>query len=458
MNWLVVLIVTLLAALVLQAGLLAFAMYVLLGVLLTSRYLAQRWVRDLGARRECDAEPIEVGESVEVKLRVRNRGTIPVAWVLIEDLLPESALKQRPARIKVKGRRLKLVMIRAGKSVTLKYRIEGLMRGYYQIGPLLLETGDLFGLHRRHRVVTKPVFLMVYPKVIPLPRYDFSSMRPIGEVKLAHLLFEDPTRSAGVRPYQVGDPLQRVHWRATARTGELHSRVYEPTSLAGATLLLDFHQAHYHRRGEPYRSELAVTVTASLSYAVAMLGQQVGVACNARDAADRARLEQRSQPEEMATETDPGFETRDAAREVAEMFERNDRLRPVQVETRRGIEQFQRIREALARVEFTDAFSFAQLVLEMTPRLPRDATVIAVLPAVPVETSIALGTLRRQGFAVSAILIGLEDEERMVAHGRLLAEGVRDVRSINTEEELGMFGQLEAVAGETPYEVEQALI
>ena len=58
------------------------------------------------------------------------------------------------------------------------------------------------------------------------------------------------------------DPENRLHWRATARTGELHSKVYEPTSLAGATVLLDFHQDGYPRRNEPHRSELAITTAA----------------------------------------------------------------------------------------------------------------------------------------------------------------------------------------------------
>jgi hypothetical protein len=127
------------------------------------------------------------------------------------------------------------------------------------------------------------------------------------------------------------------------------------------------------------------------------------------------------------------------------------------VETRRGIEQFQQIREALARLEFTDGLSFARLVIEVTPRLPRDATVVAVLPAVSIESATTLGNLRRQGFAVSALLIGLADEELLVAHGRLLAEGVRDVRHVNTEEELGLLGDQAPASGVNPYKLEVTL-
>jgi uncharacterized protein (DUF58 family) len=119
----------------------------------------------------------------------------------------------------------------------------------------------------------------------------------------------------------------------------------------------------------------------------------------------------------------------------------SDRIRPVVVDTRRGFDQFQQIREALARLELTDAFTFAQLALEMAARMPRDATVIAVLPRVPVETAIALGTLRRQGFAVSAILVGLDENHKLEAHGRLFAERIRDVRYVNTVEELANLGE-----------------
>jgi uncharacterized protein (DUF58 family) len=456
MKWYLFLVLILLAALALQAGLMAFAMYVLLGVLFLSRYLAKNWIGSIEAVRDMPtSESLEIGESIEVRVRVKNVGKVTIAWVLLEDLLPENA--QRHKKVSLKGKRFKIGMIRPEKSLAMKYLITFLMRGYYQIGPTILETGDLFGLHRRHRVITKASYVLVYPKVIPLPKYDFASQRPIGEVTLAHRLFEDPTRNAGVRPYQVGDPLQRVHWRATARTGELQCRVFDPTTLAGASILVDFHKEGYHKRGEPFRSELVITVAASIAYGVAMINQQLGFASNGRDAADRIRSEIKIQS--GSDEQEAGFETREEARQSGgELNEETERLQPVHVDTRRGIEQFQRVREALARLELTDGLTFAHLLLEVTPRLPRDATVIAILPIVSVDTSTALGNLRKQGFAVSAILIGLDHEEQARGYGRLLAEGVRDVRFINSEEELGLLGERKTPeTSENPYEVETDL-
>ncbi len=450
MIWLLAIALLVGLALALQAGLVAFAGYVLLGVYLLSRYLARRWVHDLKAERKCEAAPREIGESTEVAVTLTNTGGLPILWVLVEDLIPDLATRQKPARLSVKGKRVQVASLGARKTKIVRYSVTFLMRGYYPLGPTLLETGDVFGLHRRHRVIGKPVYVMVYPKVVPLPKYNFASERPIGEVRLQNRLFEDPTRTAGVREYQVGDPLQRVHWKVTARTGVLHCRVYEPTSLAGATVLVDFHTEGYHKRGEPHRSDLVVTTAASIAYAVSLLNQQLGFASNGRDAADRIRdesLKEEVQPEE-------GYETRDAARDRFELKEENDRLRPVVVDTRRGFDQFQKIREALARLELTDGFDFGHLALEMAPRMPRDATVIAILPRVPVETAIALGTLRRQGYAVTAILIGLEEADKLQAHGRLLAETVRDIRYVNTEEELSHLGGNMAVAAPASYAVD----
>ncbi|MDB5312870.1 MAG: hypothetical protein JWO38_7072 [Gemmataceae bacterium] len=455
MIWFLVILFLIGLSLAMQAGLVAFAGYVLLGVYLLSRSLARQWAENLSAERKCDPSPREVGESVEVVVSLRNSGTLPILWVLVEDLLPEHALR-RPTRLAVKGKRLQVANLRPRQTKTIKYRITFEMRGYYPVGPTVLETGDVFGLHRRHRVIGEPVCIMVYPKVIPLPRYDFASQRPIGEIRLQNRLFEDPTRTAGVRPYMIGDPLSRVHWRATARTGQLHSRVFEPTSLAGATILVDFHAAGYHSRGEPHRSDLAVTAAASIAYAVSVLNQQLGLASNGRDAADRIR-EESLQKQTAGEGKGPDYGTREAARSRYELLEESNRIRPVTVDTRRGIDQFQKVREALARLELSDALTFAQLVLEMAPRMPRDATLVAVLPRVPVESAVALGTLRRQGFAITAVLIGLDESERLEAHGRLLAETVRDIRYVNSEAELAALGGNTAAPGPAAYAVDVPL-
>jgi len=153
----------------------------------------------------------------------------------------------------------------------------------------------------------------------------------------------------------------------------------------------------------------------------------VGFATNGRDAADRIRQEGPRHD----------FRTRSAAQQGVAMHERSERLEPLVVETRRGAEQLMRIVETLARVELSDGLAFDAFVIEVASRLPRDATVIAVLPDADESTAIALGNLRRQGYAVSAILIQFDTWGFQEAAGRLLAQGI-ETRQVIDEESLSM--------------------
>jgi len=174
-----------------------------------------------------------------------------------------------------------------------------------------------------------------------------------------------------------------------------------------------------------------------VAYAVAALNQPVGFVSNGRDATDRIR------EESLGEEKQEEFKTRGGAREQFEEKLAANKLKPVQVDTRRGYDQFAQIRETLARLELAEGLSFAHMLLEIAPRLPRDATLIVLLPRVPVETSVALGQLRRQGFAVTVLLVSVADDgsdTRAVAHGRLLAENIRDVRYVNSETDIRTLG------------------
>jgi uncharacterized protein (DUF58 family) len=262
-----------------------------------------------------------------------------------------------------------------------------------------------------------------------LQGYNLASRRPVGEIRVMHQLFEDPTRLAGVRLYQQGDPLNRIHWRATARTGEIHSRIYENSRVAGATFLLDFHEQSYQWHGAMASAELAVVAVASLANAVSLMGQQIGLASNGRDAADRIR-------EEGWTAE---FLTRNNAHRRAKEPAENTRLRPVIVETRKSQDQFRQILETLARLEFTNAFDFPAMLTEVASRIPRDATVVPVLRKVTPAIAIALGELARRGFLVTAIVVSF-DLDTVPEWARppewaqmLLAQGI-DFRMVNTEE------------------------
>ncbi len=422
-------IALLLLGLVFQLGLLVYAMYVLLGILWLSRYFTRSWMEQLVARRICAGEVFEIGERLAVTVEIENTSRLTIPWLMIEDSVPYEAMAQRPFRIEVEGGRLELTRLGPGEVTTLEYEVAFRQRGYYQLGPVLLETGDVFGLHRRFRVATEPHFALVLPKVLPLQGYNLASRRPMGEIRVVHRLFEDPTRLAGVRPWQEGDPMRRIHWRATARTGEIHSRLYEHSRVAGATLLLDFHTHNFQGIGATTSAELAIVTVASLANAVYVMGQQIGLVSNGRDAADRIRAEGwRAE-----------FTTRAEALQRAGEPLANDRLRPVRVPTRKGGENRRQILEMLARLEHTDGMEFAEMVAVVAAEIPRDATVVPVMRHVTPDMALALGGLVRRGFLVTAVIAAFEKEaipdwaQPPEWAGLLLAQGI-DFRVVNSEE------------------------
>jgi uncharacterized protein (DUF58 family) len=400
MKWILGTVALLALGLVLKLSLLVYAMYVLLGIMGLSRFFSRTWIDRLAASRSCDRDVLEIGETAALEVAITNRGRVSVPWLIAEDSLPREALVAVPRRLKAEGPRLALTRLAPGETASLKQQVTFLMRGYYQLGPLLLETGDVFGLHRRFRVTTEPHFALVLPRVLPLQGYNLASRRPIGQIRVVHRLFEDPTRLAAIRPYQPGDPLNRIHWRATARTGQIHSRVYENSRVAGATFLLDFHQQSYHDSGATHSAELAIVTVASLANAVVLMGEQIGFISNGRDAADRIREEG----------WNAGFTTRQEAHRRAAEQPANTRLRPVIIETRKGGDQFRQILETLARLEHTDGLDFAALLAEAACRIPRDATVVAVLRRVTATGAAALGELARRGFLVTVIVVSTELE------------------------------------------------
>jgi len=414
MKWLFAAILLLFVAMALNLTLLVYAMYAIIAIIMISKWITGRWTQAVEAERVCDVTEAKIGEQIPILIKLKHVGKLPITWVLVEDMLEPRAQAYRPPSLGVQGERLEVMKLNPNETKQLFYQLQCNRRGYYQVGPLVLETGDMFGLNRKFRVLTEPVFLLVYPTVVPIESYDIASRRPIGEVVMTHRLFEDPTRIAGVRKYQDGDPLARVHWRATARTGKLQSKIYEPSTLAGGTIVVDFHKDSFDPKHEPVRSELAVTCAVSVANALQEIGQQVGLVSNGRDAADRIR-------EEGWT---GDRRTREEAKQSAKQMGKSDRLRPVIVPTRKSPEQMIHISKALARLEKTDGMKLSELVIEAAAQMPRDATVIVIVPTITLENAVALGSLARQGYSVEVIVNCFSEEEFATVSAPLLAEGI----------------------------------
>ena len=122
--------------------------------------------------------------------------------------------------------------------VVRHFHLDELRRGVYEFGPVHLRVRDILGRDAVDEEEELPETLIVGPRTAAVHRRH-SEVAPIGERRARQSLYTDPALYGGVRPFQPGDSLRRVHWRATARLGSPVSRRYEPARGREVILAVD---------------------------------------------------------------------------------------------------------------------------------------------------------------------------------------------------------------------------
>ena len=120
----------------------------------------------------------------------------------------------------------------------------------------------------------------MYPRIHALEDLGLPSSLPFGEVQTPTRFFDDPAHTIGTRPYQAGDPYKSIHWKVSARAGELYVREYQPTIAVDAFIYLNLNEAEYELHLLEYYSELAIEAAASIGYALVRDRQSVGLVTN----------------------------------------------------------------------------------------------------------------------------------------------------------------------------------
>ena len=413
----------LLSGMLFGASLWLLASYAGISMIGGGLWLSSHWHRSTVAVRRSGLTECEIGDSFDVIVDITNQSRLPVAWLLVEDLLPKSAYLSRPVALEIDGSRIEVMLLRGEATRSLQYRITCRRRGYFQIGPTVLETGDLMGLSRRYRLGAAPQYILVLPRVVALTGYDIASARPIGEIQIRDALIQDPTRMMGIRQWQIGDPMRSVHWPATARTGVLHTKIYEPTTIAGATLVLDLHRDTNPAMHEPVRSDLAITLAASIAAALHDQNQPFALLTNGRDAVDRIR------EEGFATD----YRTRGDAQKRAAMKDHDDRLRPVILPSDRGPVHYQELLRQLARLELSDGIPIAETVLGAQSRLARDTTLIVILQRCNPSTAAMFIGMKRRGWAITMIINTQDINDFIAAAGPFQSAGIETIHLANEQ-------------------------
>jgi uncharacterized protein (DUF58 family) len=336
-------------------------LYLLFGVYLLSRLWARRTVERLEVNRRFVKRAFQ-GERVMVDVTIHNAGWLPVPWLEMHEALPVQLIAPPFHR--------EVISLGPQERRHLRYQLNCRRRGYYPIGPLTMQTGDLLGIERRSRVQVEPGYLTVYPRVVPLDKLGLPTRSPLVALPASAHLFEDPARVMGVRDYQPGDSPRRIHWTATASAGRLLVKQYQPAIARETLICLDLDQNSYDRGQRYTATELAIVIAASIaSHIVTREDLPVGLTTEARDPLSNDRVHFFLPP-------------------------RSERA------------HLMSLLEVLARVQVTPEASFAELLRRAGVDLAWGATLTVITGRESEALFDTLLNLRRAGFAVALILVG----------------------------------------------------
>jgi uncharacterized protein (DUF58 family) len=365
--------------------------YLIVGAFVLGNWWSRRSLARLEVQREHDSHAF-LGSPVEIELKVRNAGLLPVPWASLRDSLPVALGGIQPFE-QVTG-------VGSHETLRFRYSLDARKRGYYSLGPLTLSTGDIFGLGERLEKEVPQSHITVYPKIVALSDVKIPSRSPQGTMRHHQPLFEDPTRVFGKREYVAGDSLRRVDWKSTAMTGRLQVKLFEPSIALETMIFLNLNADDYNFHGRIDSTELGIVVAASLAAWVVEKRQSAGLKIIGRDPLAVGGL-------------------------------------PPSLPPGKGKGHLMRMLEALARVEMTRATSLAAFIQRERILLPWGTTLLVITGQVQDDLLGELYQARRNGQNTLLILTGMVSYVRDIQK-RAACFGIH-VLSITKESDLDIW-------------------
>lgn len=259
-----------------------------------------------------------------------------------------------------------------------------------------MRSGDVFGFLSRQETLANREYLLVYPMVVPLTRFSLPARHPFGDYKAPRRLLEDPSRVVGVRDYQYGDELRRVHWKATARAMQLQSKVYQPTTTYTMVIFLNVVQQLDVWYGiHPELQELAICAAASVANWALDEGLAVGLYANAMMYIPEIGMK-------LPVPGEAGEEGVSLEMIVAEELQR----RRIHLPPASNEDQRKRIMETLARVQTYFGSPLEDLIQAERTRLPAGATVVVITSSITEPLIDSLARTQSAGHSVTILFVG----------------------------------------------------
>jgi len=208
-----------------------YVMAALLGGLVVVGFLLSRGaLKRIAVERSLSVDVLYEGDMIAVDLRLKRQQGLAAYQVELTETCPLLPPDEREKRVYAP-------VIPNDQALTYSYPITIDRRGEYDFPPVTMRTGFPFGFFRRCGVVSAVTNALVYPEVKPIPRF------PLLERQLAAEIASQRTGHGGevigVRPFRSGDSPRHVHWRSTARAGQLMSKEFADETQPTLTLLFD---------------------------------------------------------------------------------------------------------------------------------------------------------------------------------------------------------------------------
>ncbi|HUG16413.1 MAG TPA: DUF58 domain-containing protein [Thermomicrobiales bacterium] len=334
--------------------------------------------------RSLSTDRVFPGEQVAMRVTVINRKLLPLAWLDIEDRIPERLriVEQEVVPSGVPGMDVLRITTAARwyERVSWRFHVTCTARGYYTFGPTILRSGDLFGFFTSREQLAQYSSVMVFPTVVPLEEISIPPRHLFGDLRARRQMITDPSRTVGVRDYHPEDSIRHVHWNATARAQRLQTKVFEPTTTVQFGVFLNLDTFEHYWEGIDYaKAEAAITVAASLAMRALTERHAVGMYANG-----------------VVGGSD----------------------QPLRIRPSRGPEQGGVILAGLAKLSPVASLNYPRLLRSETSRFPWGSTIVIVTPLMSDPLAVIMADLARSGHRV--VLIGIDDVETPPIRGLLV--------------------------------------
>lgn len=249
--------------------LLFYLVYLGLLVVGGSYVLVRSGLSDLEAGYAVSQLHGHVGDRIRVTYTLRNGSRLPKPWLEIHNptTMP-GGLPGRALTLRGKAERSWLI------------RVPLTRRGHFRIEPLHIRTADPFGFFEAAATVGQAVSVVVYPRLEALPAWRLPSASLEGNHSAVIRTLQTTPLATSVRPYAPGDSMNRIHWRSTARHGEIQVKEFDLEQTADAWIIVDLERGIQAGQGDESTTEAAVRAAAAIADKALAENRAVGMTVN----------------------------------------------------------------------------------------------------------------------------------------------------------------------------------